>query len=260
MDIKRRGLIGGVVAGAAVIAGRAVAQTTAPDVNQAASPAAAQTTVSSAAPPLPNENWPNLRRYAASNAEVAAWSPEKRKVVLMGDSITDNWASYTGTFFADNGWVGRGISGQVSAQMLVRFMAEVVALRPKIVHIMAGTNDIAGNKDPYDPQATVNNLTAMASLAKSNGIKVVMASVPPALSFGWRLQLGNPHDRIVALNAWVKGFCAAQHHTYLDYWPVLATPEGGLKTELANDSVHPNKAGYAVMAPVAQAAFARFLT
>ncbi|MGA9658987.1 MAG: GDSL-type esterase/lipase family protein [Asticcacaulis sp.] len=205
------------------------------------------------------QDWANLHRYKKSNDEVAAWPEEKRRVIMMGDSITDNWPGLSGSFFSDNGLVGRGISGQTTAQMLVRFMPEVVALRPKAVHIMGGTNDIAENQDPYDPVATTNNLQAMANLASVYGIKVIMASVPPATSFNWHMDIGNPNEKIVALNTWIKSVCETPGYTYVDYWPVLATADGALKPELGLDSVHPNAAGYAAMDPLTLAAIGRAL-
>ena len=188
------------------------------------------------------------------NESTMKLTPEKPHVVMMGDSITANWVNLSGTFFADNGLIERGIIGQTSAQMVMRFSADVLALNPQVVHLMAGINDIAENEDPYDAVVTTNNLKAMVSMAKAYGIKVVMASVSPATSFAWRMELGNRHDQIVALNVWIKELCAVEGFIYCDYWPVLALPDGSLKPELGLDSVHPNAAGYAVMGPVALAA------
>lgn len=216
---------------------------------------------------LPTEalhtDWPNLHRYHQANTEVMSLPAVQRRAVMMGDSITDNWAKpeYGAGFFEHNGLVGRGISGQVSAQMLVRFTPEVIALKPAVVHIMAGTNDIAENQDPYDFATTTGNLQAMITLAKANGIRVVMASVPPAISFSWRPYRGNQLGAIVALNTWIKAQCAAQNLVYCDYWPVLQGPDGGLRPDLGyhGDSVHPGPAGYAAMDPVCLAAIAQAL-
>lgn len=199
-------------------------------------------------------DWAQLRRYHLANADAAILPYESRKVVMMGDSITDGWPGQSGSFYASNGLIGRGIGGQVSAQMLVRFMADVVALRPLAVHIMAGTNDIAQNQDPYDPVATTNNLQAMASLASIYGIKVILASVPPADHFPWRPEVGNPVEKIRALNVWIKSICEAQGYTYVDYWPALATENGSLRPNFGNDGVHPNAIAYAAMAPYILAA------
>ena len=262
MDGMRRKLLTGALAGGAAMAVAAAAR--AQNVGQNNSEAEnIQKALEDFNGPELNvtpvgEDWANLHRYHVANASAAALPDAQRRVVMMGDSITDNWAKpqFSDSFYADNGLIGRGISGQVSAQMLVRFMADVVALRPKAVHIMAGTNDIAENKDPYDPVATTNNLQAMISLANLFGMKVLLGSVPPAISFPWHASVGNPHDKIVALNDWLKSVATAQGATYVDYWPVLATPDGGLKPELGinGDAVHPNAQGYALMQPILLAA------
>jgi lysophospholipase L1-like esterase len=196
-DIRRRHLLSGALAGGAMlgVASAASAQNKGqPNAESQAIQAALQDyndpatlTVQPA-----GTDWAQLRRYHLANADVLQQPEAARKVVMMGDSITDGWPGQSGTLYAENGLVGRGIGGQVSAQMLVRFMADVVALRPKAVHIMAGTNDIAQNQDPYDPVATTNNLQAMANLASVYGIKVIMASVPPADHFPWKMVVGNP--------------------------------------------------------------------
>jgi len=272
---RRKLLTAGLVAGGAVMAGKAMAQ-------QATTPQTSGTDASPATPPEPSDaaaralqanqpvpaaqpappappkvanfDWPNLHRYHQANADALALAPAARRVVMMGDSITDNWAKpeYGNGFFDAHGMVGRGISGQVSAQMLVRFMPEVIALKPQVVHIMAGTNDIAENQDPYDFAATTGNLQAMITLAKANRIKVIMASVPPATSFSWKPYRGNQLETIKALNDWIRATCKYQNLTYCDYWPVLQGPDGGLRPELGfhGDSVHPGPEGYAVMGPV----------
>ena len=276
MDRRKLLTAGLVLAGGAVVAGSATAQAqsaqsassssdvspaTPPEARDAAARAAQANQPVPAAPlaapvvaKVANFDWPNLKRYHDANAEVAALPAASRRVVMMGDSITDNWAKpeFGNGFFDAHGIVGRGISGQVSAQMLVRFMPEVIALKPQVVHIMAGTNDIAENQDPYEFAATTGNLQAMITLAKANGIRVVMASVPPATSFSWKPYRGNQLETIKALNAWIKTACAEQRLTYCDYWPVLQGPDGGLRPDLGfhGDSVHPGPEGYAVMDPV----------
>ncbi|HVZ30487.1 MAG TPA: GDSL-type esterase/lipase family protein [Asticcacaulis sp.] len=175
----------------------------------------------------------------------------------MGDSITAHWFELVPDFFTANGFVGRGISGQTTAQMIVRFYAEVIELKPRVVHILAGTNDVAENLDPYDFTQTSRNLMAMADLAAANRIKVVIGSVPPAISFAWRPERGNQAATIRTLNAWIESYCREKGYVYADYWPGLALPDGSLRAELGNDSVHPNAAGYAAMAPVAIAAIAK---
>lgn len=197
-------------------------------------------------------DWANRARYADANRSDAALPARKRRVVFMGDSITENWArpEYDGAFFPANGFIGRGISGQVTAQMLLRFTDDVLELAPKAVHILGGTNDIAENAGTYDPSFTKDNLAAMAGLAAAHKIRVFMGSVPPANTMPWRPALGDPTPRIQALNEWIAEFCRRQKHTYIDYWPVLAGPDHGLKPELGVDPVHPNRAGYLAMAPV----------
>jgi lysophospholipase L1-like esterase len=264
-------LTGGLVAGGAILAGQAVAQTSGqaavptsqvPEASPANPPEAtdAARAVSTPPPPQPSPNidWAYLKRYRQANAQAAALPPAQRAVVMMGDSITDNWArpEFGNGLFDANNLIGRGISGQVTGQMLVRFPADVLALKPRVVHIMAGTNDIAENQDPYDPAITVGNLQAMITLARANGMKVIVGSVPPATSFAWRPSRGNQLQTIKMLNDWIQSACARQKLVYADYFSVLQGPDGGLKPELGinGDSVHPNAAGYAVMAPVLLAA------
>lgn len=203
--------------------------------------------------PVTDGDWANRGRYAAANTTDAALPADRRRVVFMGDSITENWArpEYDGAFFPANGFIGRGISGQVTAQMLLRFTPDVLALAPYAVHILGGTNDVAENAGPYDPAFTRDNLAAMAGLAAAWGIKVFMGSVPPARSVPWRLDVGDPTPRIQALNAWIADFCRRQGHVHIDYWPALAGPDLGLRPELGVDPVHPNRAGYLAMGPVA---------
>ena len=263
-DIKRRHLITGALAGTAALglASAASAQNTGQDTAEAQAIQAALQDYNDpktlTVQPV-GQDWAQMRRYRQANADAVNLPEAQRKVVMMGDSITDGWPGQSGAFYADNGLIGRGIGGQVTAQMLVRFMADVVALRPKAVHIMAGTNDVAQNQDPYDPVATTNNLQAMANLATIYGIKVIMASVPPADHFPWRPEVGNPHEKFVALNAWIKSVCAAQGFTYVDYWPALATEAGALRPDFGGDGVHPNARAYATMAPYTLAAIAAAL-
>ncbi len=272
MDRRKLLTAGLVLAGGAVVADKAAAQAQAAqsssssDISPATLPEArdAAARAPQANQPVPaavaaasgvaNFDWPNLHRYHQANAEALALPESARHVVMMGDSITDNWAKpeFGNGFFDAHAMIGRGISGQVSAQMLVRFTPEVIALKPQVVHIMAGTNDIAENQDPYDFAATTGNLQAMITLAKANGIRVILASVPPATSFSWKPYRGNQLETIKALNAWIRATCAEQRLTYCDYWTVLQGADGGLRPDLGyhGDSVHPGPEGYAVMGPV----------
>ncbi|MDC7675437.1 SGNH/GDSL hydrolase family protein [Asticcacaulis machinosus] len=267
-DLKRRGLLAGLVTGGAAIGSTAMAQSIATPQTHTPQPPVTDLTVAEPARarvPVavckPATDWPNLGRYRAANLVSSALPASQRRVVFMGDSLTDNWAAlgYQPEFFLPNGFVGRGIGGQTTAQMLVRFWPDVVALKPKVVHILAGTNDIAENDGLYDPAATTGNISAMCSIAKANNIKVVLASVLPALEFPWRKGVGNPTDKILKLNSWLRDYAASQRAGYVDYWPVLNNGQNGFKSELALDGVHPNRAGYLTMAPLALAAINKAL-
>ena len=198
-----------------------------------------------------------LCRYRAQNDLVRAAAKPVR-VVFMGDSITDNWIGADPSLFTD-GLVDRGISGQTTAQMLVRFREDVIALKPKAVHIMAGTNDIAGNTGAATMATVQGNIETMAELAQAHGIRVILASVPPAAAFAWSPDK-RPVPQIRALNAWLRGYARRRGFTYVDYYAALATPEGAMKAGLASDGVHPTPAGYAVMRPLALAAVRRVTT
>ena len=197
-----------------------------------------------------------LCRYAAQNVALAT-SGAKVRVVFMGDSITDNWIDADPTLFTD-GLVDRGIGGQTTPQMLVRFRADVLALKPLAVHIMAGTNDIAGNTGAATIQTVQGNIETMAELARAHGIKVILASTPPAAAFPWSPAM-KPAPQIVTFNAWLRGYAAKNGFTYVDYHAALAGPDGGMKPGYATDGVHPTPQGYAVMKPLALAAITKTL-
>lgn len=204
----------------------------------------------------PADDWGQLGRYADDNAKQIA-SGQKPDVVLLGDSITEGWVSKRpGVFTALR--IGRGIGGQTTPQMLVRFRADVIALHPKVVQIMAGTNDIAGNTGPMTPQMTEANIASMTELAQANGIKVILASIPPAAGFPWRPGL-EVTDKISALNDWIRTYATAHHAIYADYWSALQDGRGGMKPGLAYDGVHPTEQGYDVMLPVLDAALRQAL-
>jgi lysophospholipase L1-like esterase len=198
-----------------------------------------------------NRDWANIERYRAANqALVAEVAPQR--VVFMGDSITEGWAGQA--FIRDNGdYVGRGISGQTSPQMLVRFRSDVIALKPAVVHIMTATNDVAQNTGPETPDEIFGYITSMVELARASKIKVVLASIPPAKDFPWRRGL-DPVPKIRALNDRLKAYAAQRGILYVDYWTVLATPDGALKPEYSADGVHPNAAGFEAMRPLAETA------
>jgi lysophospholipase L1-like esterase len=201
---------------------------------------------------------PWLARYRDANIVDAALPPERRRAAFIGDSITQGWFDKHPAFFTDNGFLGRGIGGQTTAQMLARFWPDVIALRPAAVHILAGTNDIAGNTGPYDPAATRDNLQAMAALAQARGIRVVLGAVTPAATYPWRPAL-RPDLEIPRFNAWLAAFAREQGHGFADYTAALDDGRAGMKPGLAYDQVHPTAEGYAVMEPVALAAVGRAL-
>jgi lysophospholipase L1-like esterase len=199
-------------------------------------------------------DWAYLARYRDANAALSPTSAPR--IVFLGDSITEGWVSKMPGFFAP-GRIGRGISGQTTPQMLVRMRQDVIALKPRVVHIMAGTNDIAGNTGIVTDDQIKDNIRSMTELAQAHGIRVILASIPPAADFPWRKGL-NPGPRIQRLNAWLQAYAARAGAVYADYW--TATHDGlGFREGLAYDGVHPGEAGYAAMAPVAEAAIRKAL-
>jgi lysophospholipase L1-like esterase len=198
-------------------------------------------------------DWPNLCRYAPDDAALIAAGGSPPTAVFLGDSITEGWARIDPSFFTSNGLVGRGINGQVSGQTLLRFEQDVAGLRPKVVHIMIGTNDIAGNAGPTTYGDIERNLSAMVELARANGIRVVLATVPPSTDFPWRRGM-QPASKIIRLNRWIRDYAKREHIVVADYHAALANPEGGLRTEWTVDGVHPNAAGFRVMEPIASEA------
>jgi lysophospholipase L1-like esterase len=205
-------------------------------------------------------DWPDLARYRAANAALAAPAAGQQRVVFMGDSITDGWGRWndTGEFFPGKPYVNRGISGQTTPQMLVRFQQDVVDLHPAVVVILAGTNDIAGNTGPSTPQMIEDNFTSMADIAKQSGIKVVLASITPAYAYPWKPGI-QPVEEIRALNQWLREFCSTNGYVYLDYYDSMADEKGAMLPGYAKDGVHPTSKGYGVMAPLAEQAIAKAL-
>ena len=198
-------------------------------------------------------DWPNFARYRAANAQLGAPATGENRVVFMGNSITDAWAKRFATDFPGKPYIGRGISGQTTPQMLVRFRQDVVALQPKVVVILAGINDIAGNTGPSTQAMIADNIMGMTEIAKANGIRVVLSSVLPAYDFPWRRGM-EPAQKVIALNAWIKQYAQQAGVVYLDYHSKMVDARGGLSPELAFDGVHPTAAGYQLMAPMAEAA------
>lgn len=206
-----------------------------------------------------SEDWANFKRYRRENTKLKAPTKNENRVVLIGNSITDFWKRDRGQFFKDHSnYVNRGISGQTSSQMLLRFRPDVIALKPKVVVICAGTNDIAGNTGPISIEAIAGNIFSMVELAKANNIKVVLASVLPASSFSWSPSV-EPIDKINQLNILIKAYAIENNVTYLDYYAHMVNDENGLKEELGRDTVHPNTAGYEIMEPLVNAAIQKAL-
>jgi lysophospholipase L1-like esterase len=202
-------------------------------------------------------DWPGLARYREDNARLGPPAAGEQRVVFMGDSLTDFWPT-RGSFFPGKSYVGRGISGQTTPQMLVRFRQDVIALQPRVVVLLAGTNDIAGNTGPATPGMIQDNIRSMVELAQAHGIRVVLCSLLPAYDFPWRPGL-EPAPRIVAMNQWLKDYAARHDCIYVDYFSAMADERQGMKAEYSGDGVHPNAAGYAVMEPLAAAAIAAAL-
>jgi lysophospholipase L1-like esterase len=202
-------------------------------------------------PPLLLTDWAWLGRYRDDNAKLIA-SGAKVDAVFLGDSITEGWASRDPDFFA-KGNVGRGISAQTTPQLLVRMHADVIALKPRMVHIMAGTNDIAQNTGPMTPEDSKNNLMAMCEIARAHGIAIVLGSMPPASKYWWRPEV-QPKAAAIALNEWMRGYAKGIGAVYADYVAALTDAKGNVKPSLAKDEVHPTAEGYAAMRPIAEAA------
>ena len=198
-------------------------------------------------------DWGSLTRYRDNNARLGMPQPGEHRVVFYGNSITDVWAGYFDSMFPGKPYVGRGISGQTTPQMLVRFRQDVIALNPAVVVILAGTNDIAGNTGPSTLAMIEDNLISMVELAEANGISVVLSSVLPVYDYRWRPGL-EPAGKIIELNAWMRGYASRRDVVYLDYHTVMADERQGLKSALSEDGVHPNEAGYQVMVPLVEAA------
>lgn len=197
-------------------------------------------------------DWPGLGRFREENATLPPAEPGR--VVFLGDSITIGWKERDqNSFFPGKPYLNRGISGQTSAQMLLRFQQDVIALKPAVVVILAGVNDLAGNSGESSVPMIEDNLRSMVALAQANGIRVVLSSVLPAINFSWRPGL-RPADKVRELNAWMRPYAAAHQCTYLDYYSAMADKDGGMRPGLSKDNVHPTPAGYQIMTPLAQAA------
>lgn len=211
-------------------------------------------------------DWPALARYHDDNSKVQPRAKNENRVVFLGDSITDSWDNPSnGGFFPGKPYIDRGISGQTTPQMLIRFRRDVIELNPKVVLILAGTNDLAGNTGPTTLSAIEDNLTSMAELANVSGIKVVLSSLLPVSDYELRdgkqiiQTVRRPPSQIRDLNRWIKEYASQHHLVYLDYYSAMVDEKGFLKDELSDDGLHPNVKGYEVMNPLAEAAIAAAL-
>jgi lysophospholipase L1-like esterase len=203
-------------------------------------------------------DWPNLKKYAEADKNQPAVTAGENRVVFMGNSITEFWAELDESFFANGRYIDRGISGQTSPQMLLRFRQDVINLKPAVVIILAGTNDIAENTGPIALEDIFGNIVSMAELAKTNNIKVILASVLPAYDFPWHPGL-KPAEKIIRLNRMIQSYCEKNDLVYLDYYSSMVDTRGGLDKRYTDDGVHPNKAGYKVMEPLAERAIQKVL-
>ena len=195
-----------------------------------------------------HDQFANFKRYDQANKELPAPTKKEKRVVFMGNSITEGWVKIHPEFFKENGYIGRGISGQTSYQFLLRFRNDVINLKPKLVIINAGTNDVAENSGPFDIEHTFGNIASMAEIAKANKIKVILTSVLPAAGFRWNKNITDAPDRIEALNEKIKAYAKANKIPYVDYYqPMVSGPERALNPAYSKDGVHPTIEGYLVM-------------
>jgi lysophospholipase L1-like esterase len=204
------------------------------------------------------QDWANTARFKDENAKLAQPAKGEKRVVFMGNSITEGWINTCPEFFAGRPYINRGISGQTTPQMLVRFRPDVINLKPALVVILAGTNDIAGNTGPSTLEMILDNLISMCELAKANKIKVVLSSVLPVFDYPWKPGL-EPAPKIIKLNEMIKNYAEKNGIVYLDYFSAMVDERKGLPKELSGDGVHPNKKGYDAMAPLAEAAIKKAL-
>ena len=203
----------------------------------------------------------NTSRYDKANLELKLHTKANNRVVFMGNSITEGWVQMRPEFFNDRDYINRGIGGQTTPQMLLRFREDVINLNPSVVIILAGTNDIAGNSGYISLESIIDNIKSMAEIANANGIKVIISSILPAIDYPWRPGL-NPASKIIIINKALKAFSEENNFIYLDYYAAMVDDKGGLKVPeytTANDLVHPNKKGYLVMEKLAEIAINKAL-
>ena len=203
-------------------------------------------------------DWSNLGRYKEDNIKIGLPANGENRIVFMGNSVTEGWSQVYPEFFIIKSYINRGISGQTTPQMLLRFRADVVNLKPKVVVILAGTNDIAENTGPSTLEMIEDNIASMVEISKANNIDVVLCSVLPAYDYSWKPGL-NPAKKIVNLNKWIKDYADNNGIIYVDYFTPMADERNGFKKEYSEDGVHPNLAGYKVMAPLVEKAIVKTL-
>lgn len=204
------------------------------------------------------QDWANLKQFQEANAKVNTTDAVSDRVVFMGNSITIGWQSARPSFFEGKPYINRGISGQTTPQMLIRFRQDVIDLKPNVVVILAGTNDIAGNTGPSTIEMIVDNIKNMAELAHANNIKVILSSTLPVYDYPWKPGL-EPAQKIIRLNAALKSYALEKGHIYLDYFSAMADERNGLPKKYASDEVHPTVEGYKVMEPLVEAAISKAL-
>lgn len=195
-------------------------------------------------------DWANINHYKEANSKLGAPLDSEKRVVFMGDSITENWEIINPEFFSENKFINRGIGGQTSPQMLIRFRSDVIELKPSLIIILAGTNDIAGNTGPTTIKMIANNIISMSELAISHGINVIISSVLPVYNYNWS-DVEEPNKEIVNLNKILSDYSTEKNLSYLDYYSSMVDSRPGLKKEYSDDEVHPNNAAYALMSDLA---------
>jgi lysophospholipase L1-like esterase len=205
------------------------------------------------------QDWANLAKYETENSQLPPKQSGEKRIVLMGDSITEFWSQIQPDFFTNPSYINRGISGQTTSQMLIRFRPDAINLQPDVIVILAGVNDVAGNTGPTTPEKILNNIKSMVELAKANAIKVILCSVLPANNFYWR-----PNEKaaetIIQLNQLIQSYANQKHIVYIDYHSAMADNKKGLSKEFSNDGVHPNLTGYQTMKPLLEKAIQQILT
>ena len=204
-------------------------------------------------------DWANLARYKDDNLKVGLPKKDERRVVFMGDSITEEWSNLYPEYFTEKGYINRGIGGQTTPQMLIRFKPDVVDLKPKIVVMLAGTNDIAGNTGPSNAKMITDNIFSMAEIAKAYQMKVVLSSILPVYEYDWAREIKDPPSTIQAVNDALKQYASDQGLIYLDYFSSMVNERQGLNSDYTSDGVHPNESGYILMSSLAEEVLSELL-